>query len=123
MQDYVNIDWENTMSIVGLVGEPGHGILISEARYLQEASSKRAEIAIIVDENYNNLGIATHMVTLLKRLGKDRGIRAFTAEVLFSNYKIMRVFKKVFPNFKSVLEDSEYSVVMPMEHAGEHIHT
>jgi len=123
MQDYVNIDWKNTMSIVGLVGEPGHGILISEARYLQDTSGKRAEIAIIVDENYNRLGIATHMVILLMRLGKDRGIEAFTAEVLFSNYKIIRVFKKVFPDLKSLLEEGVYSVVMPIKHADRQTHT
>jgi len=123
MQDYVNIDWRNTLSIVGMVGEPGHGILISEARYLQETSSKKAEIAIIVDENYNSLGIATHMVTLLMRLGKDRGVLNFNAEVLFSNHKIMRVFKKVFPDLKCRLENGVYSVVMPVEHAGEQIHT
>ncbi|WP_300456600.1 GNAT family N-acetyltransferase [Desulfobacula sp.] len=114
MQAYVNIDWANAMSMVGLVGEPGQGILIAEARYLRENSGNRAEIAIIVDEAYNSLGIATHMVTLLKRLGRDRGITVFTAEVLFSNRKIMKVFKKVFPHLKSVLAEGVYSVVMPI---------
>lgn len=115
MQEYVNIDWENTLSIVGLLGEPGQGIIISEARYLREPSGRQAEIAIIVDENYNNLGIATHMVNLLIKLGKERSIEAFTAEVLFSNYKIMKVFKKTFPHLMSNLENGVYSVVMPLD--------
>lgn len=123
MQEYVNIDWENNMSIVGLVGEPGHGVLIAEARYLRNNSGKTAEIAIIVDEHYNSLGIATHMVNLLKRIGKDRGMEAFTAEVLFSNRKIMKVFKKAFPHLTSVLEEGVYSVVMPFDPVGEQVHT
>ncbi|NOX32664.1 MAG: GNAT family N-acetyltransferase [Deltaproteobacteria bacterium] len=118
MQEYVNIDWENTMSIVGRVGASGHGILIAEARYLLDRSGKRAEIAIIVDEKYNSLGIATYMVNLLKILGKERGIKAFTADVLFSNHKIMRVFKKAFPGLNSVLEEGVYSVVMPVADHG-----
>ncbi len=113
MQEYVNIDWNHSMSIVGLVGAPGEGIIIAEARYLGKKSDAMAEIALIVDEKYNNLGIATYMVNLLIKLGKKRGIEVFTAEVLFSNYKIMKVFKKACPNLKSELEDGVYSIAMP----------
>ncbi|WP_299983595.1 GNAT family N-acetyltransferase [Desulfobacula sp.] len=117
MQEYVNIDWNHTMSVVGLVGEPGEGILIAEARYLKGESDLMAEIAVIVDEKYNNLGIATYMVNLLLKLGKERGVEVFTATVLFSNYKIMKVFKKACPNLKSEREDGVYSITMPVGHA------
>lgn len=113
MQEYVNINWENAFSLVGLVGEPGQGKLIAEARYLREPSGKNAEVAIVVDETYNSLGIATHMVNLLLKFGKKRGVNAFTAEVLFSNRAIMKVFKKAVPNLTTTLTDGVYSVVMP----------
>ena len=114
MQEYVNIDWHHNMSIIGLIGEPGEGIVISEARYLGGKSNLNAEIAILVDEKYNNLGIATCMVNLLMKLGKERGIDVFIAEVLFSNNKIIKVFKKVCPNLKIEREDGAYSVTMPV---------
>ncbi|MCP4720397.1 MAG: GNAT family N-acetyltransferase [Desulfobacteraceae bacterium] len=114
MQEYVNIDWNHTMSIVGLIGEPGEGTIISEARYLGEESSQNAEIALIVDENYNNLGIATYMVNLLIKLGKTRGIKVLTAEILSSNRKIMKVFKKACPNLESRFEEGVYSIAMPI---------
>ncbi len=114
MQEYVNVDWRYNMSVVGLVGEPGEGRIISEARYLGRRSNRAAEIALIVDEMYNSLGIATYMVKLLMELGKERGIEVFMAEVLYSNHKIMKVFKKACPNLKSHLEDGVYSVVMPI---------
>ncbi len=115
MQEYVNINWKNTLSIVGLVGEPGQGVLIAEARYLKEVSGQTAEVAIIVDENYNSIGIATYMVNLLVKLGKERNIKAFTAEVLFSNRAIMRVFKKAVPDLETTLSEGVYSVVMPLD--------
>ena len=68
MQEYVNVNWKNTMSIVGLVGEPGQGIILAEARYLVDASRKAAEIAIIVDEKYNRLGIASYMIKFLTQI-------------------------------------------------------
>ena len=115
MQEYVNIDWRQALSIVGLVGEPGEGVLIAEARYLGGGPSRTmAEIALIVDEQYNNLGIATHMVQILMKLGKDRGIEVFTAEVLHSNHKIIKVFKKACPNLESNLAEGSYSIVMPL---------
>ena len=114
MQEYVNIDWHHNMSIIGLIGEPGEGIVIAEARYLGGKSSLNAEIAILVDEKYNNLGIATYMVNLLMELGKERGIKVFIAEVLFSNNKIIKVFKKACPNLKVEREDGAYSVTMPV---------
>ena len=117
MQEYVNVDWNDTMSIVGLVGEPGEGILIAEARYLLDKSGHSAELALIVDEKHNNLGIATYMVNSLIKLGKKRNIDVFTAEILFSNFAIMKVFKKACPNLRSKLEDSVYSIVMPVGHA------
>ena len=115
MQSYVNIDWKNTLSIVGLVNDPGHGILIAEARYLRNRSGKSAEIAIVVDETYNGHGIATHMVKLLAKLARDRGIDVFLAEVLFSNHKILSVFKKVFPHLEKTRADGAYSVILPID--------
>lgn len=114
MQEYVNVNWTDTMSIVGLVGEPGEGVLVAEARYLLDKSGQKAEIALIVDEAHSNLGIATYMVNLLIDLGRERNVDVFTAEVLFSNSKIMRVFKKACPNLKCELEDGVYSVIMPL---------
>jgi len=118
MQEYLNVNWKNTMSIVGLVGEPGLGIIISEARYLVDSSGESAEIAIIVDEKYNGLGIATYMITLLKRIGIKRGVKVFVAEILSSNRAMMMVFRKVFPNLESAYQEGgSYSLVMPLSDA------
>ncbi len=35
MQEYVNVDWNQVMSIVGLVGEEKNGRIIAEARYIK----------------------------------------------------------------------------------------
>ncbi|MGD9281758.1 MAG: acetyl-CoA hydrolase/transferase C-terminal domain-containing protein, partial [Desulfobacterales bacterium] len=35
MQEYVNVDWNQVMSIVALVGEEGKGRIIAEARYIK----------------------------------------------------------------------------------------
>ncbi len=123
MQKYVNVNWKDTMSIVGLVGEPGLGVIVSEARYLLDTSGEAAEIGIIVDEKYNGLGIGTHMIKLLRKIGLKRGVKVFVADILSSNRIIMKVFRKVFPNIDSINEEGTYSLVMPLSKNSDSIRT
>jgi GNAT superfamily N-acetyltransferase len=70
------------MSIVGLVGEEGKGRIIAEARYIKIPSSPFAEVVFVLDEKYQQSGIASFLYKMLIRLAKEKGIRGFMAEVL-----------------------------------------
>ena len=109
MQAYVNVDWNQVMSIVGLVGEEGKGRIIAEARYIKIPGNPFAEVVFVVDENYQHLGVATFLYRMLIRLAKERGVRGFVAEVLYSNIGgIMKVFKKGDLPVKAHLEGGVY---------------
>ena len=71
MQTYVNVDWSDVMSIVGVAGKPGLGVIVAEARYLVNPDGRQAEIAFVVDEAYQSLGISTYLFKLLVRLAKE----------------------------------------------------
>lgn len=94
MQEYVNIDYRRTMSVVGLAGEPEGERIIAEGRFVREKQGNFAELAFVVDEAYHGLGIATYLYQMLIRLAKARGIAGFTGEVLSSNKAMMRVLEK-----------------------------
>ncbi len=109
MQEYVCIDYSKAMSIVGLVSDPGSGHIIAEARYVKEHSnSLEADVAFIVDEKYQGMGIATYMYNMLIRLAKERGIKTFTSDVLSSNSSMMKVFEKGGMPVKARLEGGIY---------------
>ncbi len=114
MQEYVNVDYNHVMSIVGLIYEPGQGTIISEARYVKEPRRAWADVAFIVDEKFNGLGIASYMYQNLIRLAKDRGIQGFTADVLSSNQGMMKVFEKG-GVVKAKLEYGVYKLTMPFD--------
>jgi RimJ/RimL family protein N-acetyltransferase len=115
MQEYVNVDYSNTLSIVGLIGEPGNGKIIAEARFVRQNNSSYADVAFIVDENHQNLGIAGFMYKTLVRLARERGIKGFTADVLASNKAMLKVFEKGghIVNFR--FEEGVYSLKIPFE--------
>ena len=114
MQEYVNVDWNQVMSIVGLVGEEGKGRIIAEARYIKIPGNPLAEVVFVVDENYQRLGVATFLYRMLIRVARERGVRGFVAEVLYSNIGgIMKVFKKGNLPVKMHLENGVYHLEIP----------
>jgi acyl-CoA hydrolase len=112
MQSYVNVDYSNTMSIVGLVGEVGQGRIIAEARFVMNKERTFADVAFIVDEEYQNLGIASYLYKRLIQLASEMGLKGFTADVLSSNREMMKVFGKFGHEIKSRMEDGVYSLTI-----------
>jgi GNAT superfamily N-acetyltransferase len=112
MQEYVNVDWERTMSIVGLVDSGGQSRVIAEARYIRENERPLAEVVFVVDEDYQGLGIATYLYKMLVALAKESGLTGFTADVLFSNQGMMKVFRKGGWPIEATLESGIYQLVI-----------
>jgi GNAT superfamily N-acetyltransferase len=114
-QEYVNVDWNHTMSVVGLVDEANHGRVIAEARFIKIPLGPYAEVVFVVDEKYQGLGIGTYLFKMLIRLAKERGVQGFTADVLFSNIGMMKVFKKGELPVKATLENGVYELTIPFD--------
>lgn len=94
MQRYVAVDYEKTLSIVGIVETGRTQKIIAEARYALFEQNKSYEMAFIVDERWQGRGIATFLVEYLIKIARDRGIKALCASVLYENSKMIKVFKK-----------------------------
>jgi acyl-CoA hydrolase/ribosomal protein S18 acetylase RimI-like enzyme len=115
MQEYVNVDYRSVLSIVGLVGTPGQGKIIAEARFARHRNKPLVDVAFIVDEKYQGLGIATHLYRMLARLARQRGARGMTADVLSSNLSMMKVFEKGDYPVQSRFEDGAHALFIPFE--------
>ncbi|MBU2511997.1 GNAT family N-acetyltransferase [bacterium] len=114
MQQYVNVDYRQTLSIVGLLGEVGQGKIIAEARYVKLDKTPFADIAFFVDEKYQNQGIASYLYRQLIRLAKERGLQGFVADVLTSNKSMMKVFER-YGSVQAKLEPGEYHLTISFE--------
>lgn len=113
MQEYVNVDLNRYLSIVGLVGEPGKEKIIAEARFARLHTGLYADVAFVVDEKYQGFGLATHLLMMLIRVAKERGIKGFTADVLATNKAMLKVFEKIGLPFNSRLEDGIFHLTIP----------
>ncbi len=118
MQAYVNVDYRQTMSIVGLVREMGEGSIIAEARFVRESEEPVADVAFVVDEKYQGYGIATFMLKMLVRLAKERGLRGFKADVLASNKAMLKVFERSGLAVEARVVEGVYELNLPFSEAG-----
>ncbi len=110
MQEYVNIDYGKTLSVVA---EIKNGKLIAEARFASlEIQETHPEIAIVVDENYQNLGIATYILTMLMRQAKEKKLKGFKGYILPNNKKILRVLEKIDWKMSVKYQKNLYSLII-----------
>jgi acyl-CoA hydrolase/GNAT superfamily N-acetyltransferase len=112
MQDYVNVDFSRTMSIVGIRVEGGKEHIIAEGRYVSDGGSQFADLAFVVDEDYQRMGIASYLYRLLIRIAKENDIKGFTADVLASNRPMIKVFQTGDEEITSKVEDDVYRLTI-----------
>ena len=110
MQEYVNVDYEREVSIVGFGGKKGDGRIIAEARMIQEDASNFGEVAFLIDAPYQGMGVASYLLELLIVEAKRRGLAGLTAQVLAENQAMIKVFDKTKLSLKTNLDSGVYEV-------------
>ena len=113
MQEYVNVDYRHTMSIVAIVDESGVEKIIGEARYVKTQGEPFADTAFIVDEQYQGMGISTYLFNLLIRAAREEGIAGFKADVLENNRAMLKVYEKALYPVQTVLLGGVYKITIP----------
>lgn len=85
------IDFESHVALIATVIQDGHEVVIASSSY-SRLGADAAEVAFIVEEDYQGLGIARRLLGHLGRIAVDRGLTRFEAEVLPQNRSMLRVF-------------------------------
>jgi RimJ/RimL family protein N-acetyltransferase len=110
MQEYVNVDYEREVSIVGFGGKKGDGRIIAEARLIQEDTTNFGEVAFLIDEEYQGMGVGSYLLELLILEAKKKGLAGLTAQVLSENQAMIKVFEKTKLPLKTNLDSGVFQV-------------
>lgn len=119
MQEYVNVDYQRFMSIVGTIDDAGTERIIAEGRYVRHHDRPIADVAFVVDENYQGRGIASFLFEMLIRVAREQGIEGFTADVLADNKAMLKVFEKAPFPIRAVMEFGIYNLTIPFTDLGD----
>jgi len=87
-----NVDYERRMAIVAV--DPDDRV-IAVARYDYNAQSEEAEVAIVVQDQWQGKGLGTKLMTELLSYAESKGIVRFRAYVVADNRRMLAVFRKV----------------------------
>ena len=90
------VDFERVVALVATVESGGRETIIGGGRYVafNSAAGRTAEVAFIVEEDYQGQGIATRILNHLVRIAREKGVDQFEAEVLPGNTSMLAVFSR-----------------------------
>lgn len=95
------VDGENHFALVAYINDQtGLGV----ARYIKSPTQpEKAELAVVVKDKYQNLGLGTLLLEKICEHALKHGVKEFTGMVDSQNDKMIRLLKKR-PNFKVLHE-------------------
>lgn len=108
MQELVDLDYEQNMAIVACV--PDTGEIVAMARYDVEPSTRLADIAFVVRDDWQGRGVGTALMQRMREIASARGLAGFTARVDAKNKPMLGVFEKSGCPFEGKLEGETYQL-------------
>ncbi|MBW2682729.1 MAG: GNAT family N-acetyltransferase [Deltaproteobacteria bacterium] len=112
-KQWASVDYRRNMSIIGF-RQVGRSKQIVAIGSYSECEKDKAEVAFLVKEDLQGLGIGTYLLEILEIIARENGYKGFVATTLTQNIKMIRVFQKQFPNLTT--EDTgggEIEIDMP----------
>jgi acetyltransferase len=92
---YCNIDYDREMAIVAELTEEGRRRILGVGRLSIEPDGKTGELAFIIGDQWQGLGLGTKMVDYVIEIAKDMGVETVYAVMLPDNYRALNLTKKM----------------------------
>lgn len=90
---FMDVDFKNHVAIVAVAEEGDRKVIAGGGRYIVFEPG-RAEMAFVVIDAWQGKGIGTILMRHLAKLARDGGLQELTAEVLYENAAMRKVFEK-----------------------------
>lgn len=105
------------VGLVATYARPDKESIIGAARYALLPTGQgrpSAEVAFIVEEDFQGLGLASRLLSHLIGIAREQGIANFEAVVLAGNTAMLTVFKRAGLSLQMQHEDGEVHVIMSL---------
>jgi RimJ/RimL family protein N-acetyltransferase len=110
VQQLTNIDYINNLAIVGTVPGVSGEEIVAIAQYFLDPKTQAAEVAFIVQDEWQQKGMGTLLLQYLCRVAKQRGIKTFYAKVLPTNKPMLAVFHNSGYKVNTEFDGDVYSI-------------
>ena len=93
LKKVTEVDFVDVVALVAVVKKDGNDQIAGGGRYVR-TTGQRAEVAFLIGDAFQGLGIASVLFKHLAAIARDSGITQFEAEVLPSNEAMFKVFAR-----------------------------
>ena len=93
-QHLCSVDYQEEMAFAAVVGGAEQERIVAASSYYLSPASGLAEVAYMVDPDWQGAGLGTILHEGLVQYARNHGARGLRADVLPGNSRMMRVFKR-----------------------------
>lgn len=92
IQDFTTIDFSKDMAVAALVQDLGGEQIAGVAHYCLNPATMRADVSLIVRDDWLSKGVGTILLSILSDIAKKRRVIGFEAEVRTENSLMLSIF-------------------------------
>lgn len=96
-------------ALVAVVGEE----IVGHTMYVRHGEGSEAEMAIVVEDGWQSMGVGKSLLSELAQIAKSRGIETLTGEVLGTNRRMLGLAAK-FAGTGYTINDDVYHIHLPL---------
>lgn len=112
LKHYVNVDYEERMAIVGVIKVEQREKIVAVARYDLDRQTNMAEVAVVIEDEWQNKGLGSFLLKYLAKIASARGVSGVTAEVMPDNFRMLHLLNKTSGKIKKAFIDGTIRVVL-----------
>ncbi len=110
IQQLTNIDYTQDISIVATVPGISGDQVVAIAQYYLDPKTQAAEVAFLVQDEWQKKGMGTFLLAYLAKIAKQRGVKQFYAKVLAANKPMLAIFHNTGYPVKTEFDGEVYNV-------------
>ena len=103
LEYFITIDYRKEMIIMALLNNHEIEEVVGMGEYRITGKSLMADIALMVRDDYQNMGIGRELFNNLSEIAQNAGILGFTAEVLADNTSVSRMSERMGIRFEKAI--------------------
>jgi acetyl coenzyme A synthetase (ADP forming)-like protein len=115
---FCSVDYHDTFAFVAEVLREPRRDIVAIARYYRLPERHSAEVALVIEDDYQGRGLGTGLLEQLADVARQNGIDSFEADVIAENEQMMNVFKDYGFHVVSELQAGVYHVTFPIALTG-----
>ncbi len=107
---YCQIDYDRELALVCVIEDGGHEKIIGDVRMIKLADMENAEMAIMVSDQWQGMGVGIALSTHCLKVARDAGIKRITMDILIINTYMQNLAKRL--GFKRTHSYDDYVEVV-----------